>query len=146
MIFCCISILMIIQIHVLESTLLLSIDVWFDKFNLVDSLDTEDWDFFYQILRVESPLNDFAFSCEPPWHVKKVSSCTNVHNFKPYNQRSENYQKRKIVIIQMVFAFWWWQHKSLILTHKFRAFSHVLFSSRQCLLTANLNLVSFQPF
>ena len=62
---------MIIQIHVLESTLMLSIDVWFDKFNQVDSLDTLGWDIFYQILCVESPFNDFAFSCEHSWHVKK---------------------------------------------------------------------------
>ena len=72
--------------------------------------------------------------------LKKSLAATYIHNFKPYNQRSKNYQK-KLFIVQAVFAFQLWKHKSL--THKFLTFSHLLFSSRLCLLTSNLNLVFF---
>ena len=129
MILYCSSILMIIQIHVLESTLMLSIDVWFDKFNLVDFLDTRGWDIFSQILCVESLLNDLVFSCEPSWHVKKVSSC-----------------KRKIVYCSDSFCFWMMRAQISHSNTKISGLFSSAFLFKAVLLTTILNLVSFQSF
>ena len=86
------------------------------------------------------------FPVNPRDMLKKSLAAPMFITLNPIIKDLKTIKKEKLFIIQMVFAFQWWQYKSLILTHKFRAFSHVLFSSRQCLLTANLNLVSFQPF